>query len=74
MQDKDGVQHDTNEAKADILAAHFFPPPRDADLSDIANHCYPPELEISKGVSAEDVAKVLKTSAPDKAPRTGWYY
>ena len=68
LQDREGAQHDGNEAKADILAAHFFPAPREADLSDIADHRYPPELELSQKVDAEDVAAVFKASNPDKAP------
>lgn len=46
MRDRDGVQHDSNEAKANILALYFFPPPRDVDLGDIASHLYPTELEV----------------------------
>ena len=68
IQDREGVQHDSNKAKANILALHFFPPPRDADLSDIEGHLYPAEHDVPQIVTADEVAKVLKQSAPDKAP------
>lgn len=68
MQDRHGVQHNSNEAKAEILASHFFPPPREADLSDIAEFENPAQLDASTTVTAEDVAKVLKAACPDKAP------
>ena len=68
MQEREDVQHDSNEAKADILASHFFPPPRDTDLDDIEGHLYPAELDVPQMVTADEVTQVLKQAAPDKAP------
>ncbi|PPJ53230.1 hypothetical protein CBER1_11842 [Cercospora berteroae] len=65
--DRNG-RHTTNEAKANALADHFFPPPIPADLNDIGHHIYPPELDIPQEVTPGDVAAVLKRLPPDKAP------
>ncbi|KAF4546998.1 Hypothetical protein D9617_74g064600 [Elsinoe fawcettii] len=68
LQDSEGTQHDKTETRVDILAAHLFPPSRVADLQDPEGHQYPTELDVSQDVSEEEVVKVLKAFAPDKAP------
>lgn len=68
LKDRDGTHQSSNDVKADILAKHFFPPAKAADLSDIADHRYPSELPMLQTVSAEEVIKVLKALPPDKAP------
>lgn len=70
IKDRDGMLHGPNEDKADVLADHFFPPPVNADLADIAGHVYPPELSVSQEVTTDNILGILKTIAPDKAPRS----
>lgn len=66
--DAQGRTHTDPEAKATAMAAHFFPQPAQADLTDILGTRYPEPLCIEKGVSEEDIITALRTISPDKAP------
>jgi hypothetical protein len=68
IKDRDGRHHSSNEAKANILADHFFPPPVRVDLADTEGYRYPPELSMSQEVTTDEISSILKTIAPDKAP------
>lgn len=68
IKDRDGRHHSSNEAKANVLADHFFPPPVKADLADTEGYRYPPELSVSQEVTTDEILSILKTIAPDKAP------
>lgn len=69
MKDREGRYHSSNEAKANVLADHFFPPLVRADLADIEGHRYPPELSVSQEVTTDEILSILKDITPDKAPR-----
>jgi hypothetical protein len=51
-----------------MLAEHFFPPPSDADLSDIQGYSCPEPRLAKQEVEEADVIKSLRRLAPDKAP------
>lgn len=68
LKDREGRHHSANEAKADILAEHFFPLPVAADLADLEGFQYPPELPMSQDVSAIEVVHILKNIPPDETP------
>jgi exonuclease III len=68
LRDGNGTLHADNGKKAAILAERFYPPPREADLSDIPQTTYPPPVNISQEVTVEVVTKALKRLPPDKAP------
>jgi hypothetical protein len=68
IKDKDSRHQNSNEAKANVLADHFFPPLVKADLADIEGYRYPPELSVSQEVTTDEIVSILKTIAPDKAP------
>jgi hypothetical protein len=68
LKDREGRHHSSNEAKANVLAGHFFPPLVKADLADIEGYRYPPELSVSQEVTTDEILSILKDIAPDKAP------
>jgi len=64
-----GTLQTTEEGKAEALAAHFFPPPVIADLSDITDEGTQAELlPIEPTVLEEDVKKAIKRLPRNKAP------
>lgn len=50
------------------MAAHFFPPPVEADLDDIRDARYPDPIPIDQIETEEDVRLALRTIPPDKVP------
>jgi hypothetical protein len=56
----------TPSEKADALKTRFFPPMPDADLSDIPNASYPPEIPTAMLISEEEISSVIKKSHPFK--------
>jgi hypothetical protein len=68
MKDREGRHHSSNEAKANILADHLFPPPVRADLADIEGYSYPPELPMGQEVTTDEILSILNHIALDKAP------
>jgi hypothetical protein len=53
--------------KAEALKTRFFPPIPDADLSDILNASYPPEMPSPISISKEEISSVNKKLHPFKA-------
>ena len=57
------------EEKAEILRQSFFPPPLNADLSDIDGYTYPLPIECPE-ITPSEVARAVRRAAPNKAPGT----
>jgi hypothetical protein len=60
----------TPSEKAIALKARFFPPMPDADLSDIPNASYPPEMSSPMSIFREEISSVIKKSHPFKVARS----
>ena len=58
------------QGKADILKNRFFPPPTQADLSDIdqARHAYPPSITVDKEITRSHIEDTIKDLPIRKAP------
>lgn len=65
----DGSLASTPEAKADLLMKTFFPPPVNADLSDIPGYIYPTAYRCPLITEAE-IERDIRKAAPNKAPGT----
>ena len=63
----DGELAETPEDKAEMLRQSFFPPPCQADLSDIGDYEYPPSIECPD-ITMVEVEKAIRTASPNKAP------
>ena len=63
----DGSMAQTCFEKRDALMAQFFPTPPPADLSDIANTTYPPQIAHTP-FTHEEVIKAIENLSPFKAP------
>ena len=50
-----------------MLRQSFFPPPCQADLSDIGDYEYPPSIECPD-ITMVEVEKAIRTASPNKAP------
>jgi hypothetical protein len=60
MKDR-GCRHDSsNEAKSNVLADYFFPPPVKADLADSEGYSYPPELSMGQEFTTDEIISILK--------------
>ena len=57
-----------NTTRARILAKKFFPPPEEADLSNIQGYTYPQEIDVPQEVTEEMIKDALRKMHPDKAP------
>jgi ribonuclease HI len=57
----------TPEEKAEVLRQCFFPPPPEADLSDIEGYEYPLPVECPD-ITAPEIEKAVRRAAPSKAP------
>jgi hypothetical protein len=68
MTNSQGEEVTTYKGKADILAAHFFPEPKPADLSDLLRARYPDPFPVSPEVTEEEILGILKRLPPNKAP------
>ncbi|OAQ57795.2 reverse transcriptase [Pochonia chlamydosporia 170] len=55
------------EEKAELLRQSFFPPPCQADLSDINGYQYPPPIECPD-ITLPEIEKAVRRAAPNKAP------
>lgn len=55
------------EEKAELLRQAFFPPPCQADLSDISGYQYPPSIECPN-ITLPEIKKVIRRAALNKAP------
>ena len=58
----------TNKQKSNTLARAFFPPPPQADLSDILNANYPEPVPTSFIITMTQVKRAINKLAPNKAP------
>ncbi|KAJ9137654.1 Endonuclease/exonuclease/phosphatase [Pleurostoma richardsiae] len=65
----DGGLAQQPEEKADVLRQSFFPPPHQADLSDLEGHEYPTPVECPDITEAE-IEKAVRRASPNKAPGT----
>ena len=74
IQDSEGNVQDTNTKKAEALALHFFPAPRQVDLQDIQDTEYPRPFWIDTLATPHEVGSLLrrlpvrKAAGPDKIP------
>ena len=59
--------YDTPERKAQALQETLFPPPPEADLSDIPNYEYPEPLQMP-AITEKEVCQAVWRAAPNKAP------
>jgi hypothetical protein len=57
------------EEKAETLRQYFFPPPLNADLSDIGGYMYPPPIECPE-ITPTEIKRAVHKAAPNKAPGT----
>ena len=58
----------TYQDNIDVLKNHFFPPPPEADLSNIQGTVYPPEIQADQEVKEEEIATVISRLHGMKAP------
>ncbi|KAK9445095.1 hypothetical protein VB005_01558 [Metarhizium brunneum] len=63
----DGTLVHRPEEKAELLRQAFFPPPCQADLSDISGYQYPPSIECPD-ITLPEIEKAMRRAAPNKAP------
>ncbi|RDL32701.1 uncharacterized protein BP5553_09157 [Venustampulla echinocandica] len=63
----DGELAHQPDEKAEILRQSFFPPPLNADLSDIEGYQYPPPIECPD-ITIPEIEKAVRRAAPNKAP------
>jgi hypothetical protein len=63
----DGELAHQPEEKAKVLHQSFFPPPLNADLSDIEGYQYPPPIECPD-ITIQEIEKAVRRAAPNKAP------
>ncbi|ODM23022.1 hypothetical protein SI65_00611 [Aspergillus cristatus] len=59
--------YDTPERKAQVLQETLFPPPPEADLSDIPDYEYPEPLQMP-AITEKEVCQAVRQAAPNKAP------
>jgi ribonuclease HI len=57
------------EEKAETLRQSFFPPPLQADLSDVNGYEYPQPIECPE-ITLPEIEKAVRRAAPNKAPGT----
>ncbi|EDN04471.1 predicted protein [Histoplasma mississippiense (nom. inval.)] len=63
----DGGSAHRPEEKAEVLRQTFFPPPLQADLSDIGGYEYPPPIECPD-ITVAEIEKAVRRASPNKAP------
>jgi ribonuclease HI len=63
-----GLAHEPEE-KAETLRQTFFPPPLQADLSDIEGYAYPPPI-VCPDITIPEIEKAVRRTSPNKAPGT----
>lgn len=74
IKDQSGTLQTDNKGKAEALAQHFFPSPRNANLQDIPHATYPEPFGMETEVLPEELQKILrklptgKAAGPDKIP------
>ena len=68
LQGPNNTREGTNEGKAEVLANHFFPPARTADLGDIPSTQYPSPFCMEKEVQEPEILQILHKLPVNKAP------
>lgn len=63
----DGELAQRPEEKAEALRQSFFPPPPEADLSDIEGYEYPPPIE-GPDITIPEIERAIRRASPNKAP------
>jgi hypothetical protein len=63
-----GLAHEPEE-KAETLRQTFFPPPPQADLSDIEGYAYPPPIECPD-ITLPEIERAVRRASRNKAPGT----
>ena len=63
----DGGSVHQPEEKAEVLRQTFFPPPPQADLSDIDGYEYPPTIECP-AITTVEIERAVRRASPNKAP------
>ncbi|CVL13281.1 uncharacterized protein FPRN_15227 [Fusarium proliferatum] len=63
----DGELAQQPEEKAEVLRQSFFPPPCQADLSDMEGHVYPPPIECPD-ITMHEIERTIRRAAPNKVP------
>ena len=53
--------------KTEVLRQSFFPPPLQADLSDLEGYQYPPSIEYPD-ITIPEIEKAVRRASPNKAP------
>ena len=57
-----------SRSKAELLRDAHFPPPPEADLSDIHNFDYPPPEAVPAALSHEEVIRAIRKTKKDNSP------
>ena len=68
LRDATGTLKTSNKDNAEILADTLYPPPGEADLTDITGTNYPLEVEMKDEITGADVSRAIKSLPLDKAP------
>jgi ribonuclease HI len=66
---QDGTLAQRAEEKVETLRQSFFPPPHQADLSDIDGYHYPPAIECPD-ITLREIERAVRKASPNKAPGT----
>ena len=62
------IEANTFEEKIEMLKTFFFPPPPEADLSDLPSYIYPSASECPIIITEKEVLQAIKRPRADKAP------
>jgi ribonuclease HI len=66
MKPDGGTAHQPDE-KAEVLRQTFFPPPPQADLSDMDGYEYPPPIECP-AITTVEIERAVRRASPNKTP------
>ena len=65
----DGELAQQPEEKAEVLRQSFFPPPYQADLTDLEGYQYPPPIDCPD-ITVAEIERAIRRASPSKAPGT----
>ena len=68
LNDENGLEISEPETKANLLLKTFFPPPVQADLTDIDDNMTYPNAHVMRAITADEIRKAITQSPPKKAP------
>ena len=69
LRDTTSTLKTANKDKARILAERFYPPPGEADLTDIPGTSYPSEVDVGDEITETDIRRAIKRLPPRQDPR-----